>query len=34
MDMKIFCVEYERVPLKFYVNDPTPTLNDMILYNV
>ena len=31
---KIFCVEFQRVPLKFHTQYFTHTLKDIILYNV
>ena len=30
---KIFCVEFQRVPLKFHTKYLTHTLKDAILYN-
>ena len=30
---KIYCVEFQRYPLKFHTKYPTHTLKDMILYN-
>ena len=31
---KIFCVEFQRVPMKFHTKYLTHTLKDMILYNI
>ena len=31
---KIFCVEFQRYPLKFHTKYLTHTLKDMILYNM